>query len=74
MKNLLVDIKTALKNPLVKTSLLLGILGAPPLWFSGIYLGEGQEFLAVSLFVIWVLIYTVDCLVTLTIILKGKGE
>jgi len=70
MKSLLLEVKESLKNPLVKASLLLGLLGAAPLWYSGIFLGEGQEWLGLLLFLLYLAIYTVDCLVTLTIILK----
>ena len=59
-----------LKNPLVVSSLILGIAGAPPLFLSGIYMGDGQVGLGVGLFGIYVVIYTVDALVTLTLLIK----
>ncbi len=62
----------SLKNPFVITSLVLGILGAPPLWFSGICLGNGQEGLALWLFASWVIIYTLDALVTLTLLINAR--
>jgi len=68
--NLLKELRDTLRNPLVLLSLGLGILGAPPLYYSGIFSGQGQEFLGASLFVIYVIIYSVDCLVTLTLLLK----
>ena len=64
------QLKQTLKNPLVRLSLILGILGAPPLWYSGIYVGQGREVLGGVLFIIYVVIYTIDALVTLTLLLK----
>ncbi len=71
--NLLVQLKQTLKNPLVIVSLILGIVGAPPLWFSGILLGEGRELLAGLLFGLYVVIYSTDAVVTLTLLIN-RGE
>lgn len=68
--SLLRQVLKSLKNPLVRLSLVLGILGAPPLWMSGIYIGQGREVLGGVFFIIYVLIYSVDALVTLTLLLK----
>lgn len=60
----------SLKNPLIVASLILGIIGAPFLWFSGTYLGRGQEVLGAVLFIIYVVICTIDALVTLTLLTR----
>ncbi len=62
----------SLKNPFVVTSLILGILGAPPLWYSGIFVGNGQEVWGGLLFLIWIIIYSLDALVTLTLLINTK--
>lgn len=68
--SLLVQLGKTLKNPLVIVSLMLGIVGAPPLWFSGILLGAGKEMLAGLLFGVYVLIYSADAVVTLTLLIN----
>jgi hypothetical protein len=70
MKSLRLAIKSSLKNPLVIASLVLGVLGAPPVYFSGIFIGQGQELIGGLLFLIYVVIYTLDALVTLTLLIK----
>jgi len=64
------ELKQTIQNPQVRLSLILGILGAPPLYLSGIYAGRGQELLGVLCFIIYVVVYTLDALVTLTLLLK----
>ena len=64
------ELLNCLKNPLVRTSLILGILGAAPLWFSGVLVGQGRELLGGALFILYVIIYTIDALVTLTLLLN----
>ncbi len=63
-------LRQTLKNPLVRLSLILGILGAPPLWYSGVFVGQGRELLGGLLFITYVIIYTVDALITLTLLLS----
>ncbi len=70
LNHLVKQILQTMKNPLVVLSLVLGILGAPPLWFSGIFVGQGREVLGGVLFIIYVVIYSTDALVTLTLLLK----
>ncbi len=70
MNRLVKQLFQTMRNPLVILSLVLGILGAPPLWFSGIFVGQGREVLGGVLFIIYVIIYSVDALVTLTLLLK----
>ncbi len=72
LRNNLKLLSESLKNPFIITSLILGILGAPPLYYSGIYAGNGQEALAGLLFVVWVLVYTLDALVTLTLLVNTR--
>ena len=72
LRNGLKLLSESLKNPFIIASLILGILGAPPLWYSGIYAGNGQEGLAALLFVVWVVIYSLDALVTLTLLVNVK--
>ncbi len=67
---MLKQIYLSLKNPLVLLSLFLGILGAPPLYLSGIFTGRGQEFLGGLCFIVYVVIYTIDSLITLTLLIK----
>jgi hypothetical protein len=62
----------SLRNPFVIASLILGILGAPPLWYSGIALGNGQEGLALLLFAVWVILYSIDGLITLTLLINSR--
>ena len=70
MQSLLQKITTSLKNPLVLASLLLGIAGAPPMYYSGIFIGQGKEVLGGLCFIAYVVIYTVDALITLTLIIN----
>ena len=72
MKTHLRKVLETLKNPLVIVSLVLGILGAPPLYYSGIFMGRGQDALGLFLFSVYVLIYTLDAMVTLTLLINRR--
>jgi len=72
VKNTLRLIKESCRNPLIIASLILGILGAPPLYYSGQFIGQGKEFIGGVLFIAYVLIYTADALVTLTLLTQPK--
>ncbi len=74
MTSLLTQIVQTLKNPLVSISMVLGFIGAGALWYSGKFsMVQGQEWVGGLLFIAWVIISSLDALVTLTVLLRGKN-
>jgi len=65
----LAKIKRTIRNPLVIASLILGIIGAPLIWYSGVLLDD-CPILAGVLFACYMIVVTVDAVITLTLIIN----